>query len=53
MSAPLPASSVLQIGSHTEWLICSDINVARSLSTCAIADCQFSVVRSTYRVIRN
>ena len=32
MSASLPASSVLQIGSHTEGLICSDID-ARSLST--------------------
>ena len=25
MSASLPASSVLQIGSHTEGLMCSDI----------------------------
>ena len=33
MSAPLPASSVLQIGSHTEGLVCSDTDVARSLST--------------------
>ena len=33
MSAPLPASSVLQIGSHTEGLVCSDTDVARSFST--------------------